>query len=112
MWVVKGSGGMWLKKMGEKWEKNGRKNGRNTYVSQSHFPHCRRSKTSRTVPSVKLSPPHSSMEKWEFCHPPTLTATAAGADAWHLRAPPPPPSANPDAMETNDGAQRAEVPCP
>ena len=37
MWVEEGCGRMWLKKMGEKWEKNGRKMGRDTPFS--HFPH-------------------------------------------------------------------------
>ena len=38
MWVVEGCGGMWLRKMGQKWENNRRKMGQNTHFSQSHFP--------------------------------------------------------------------------
>ena len=43
MWVVEGCGGMWLRKMGGKWEKNGGEMGPNTHFSQSHIPHFRRS---------------------------------------------------------------------
>ena len=51
MWVVEGCG--------EKWDENGRKTGRNTHFSQSHFfPFSRRSKTFPAVPFVKISAPH------------------------------------------------------
>ena len=40
MWVVEGCGRMWLRKLRRKWMKNGRKTGRNTHFSQSHFPRC------------------------------------------------------------------------
>ena len=86
MWVVEGCGGMRLRKMGEIWEKNGRKMGRNTHFSQSQFPHFPGGR--RSSPQF----PHRAHQRKNrsFCHSPTLTATAASADAWPTHQIPPP----------------------
>ena len=64
MWLVEGCGGMWLKKLGEKWEKNGSKMGRDTpFLTVPFCPFFRRSKIFPTVPFTKISSPHSPTEK-------------------------------------------------
>ena len=89
MWVVEGCGGMWLRKTGQKGKENGKKNGRkweemggNTHFSLSYF--------SLFLPEVE-DLPHSSLcknqltaltdGKMAIVATPTLTATAASADA-------------------------------
>ena len=52
MRVVEGCGGMWLRKMGQKWENNGT---RYQLFTAPFPPLFRRSKTFPAVPSVKLS---------------------------------------------------------
>ena len=79
MWVVEGCGGMWLRKMGQKWEEN-----RMSYpfftVLFSRFSGGRNS--SPQFPLYKSAHRTHRRNNGDSGHSPTLTATAAGAAAW------------------------------
>ena len=68
MWVVEGCGGMRLRKMGQKWEKNGTKY---PFFTVPPFPFFQRSKIFSTAPFVKIS------STWEFSRTQRIFATHA-----------------------------------
>ena len=63
MWVVEGCGGMWLRKMRGKWEKN---ETRYPFFTVPISPLFQRSQISATTFFIKLGSPHSSTEKWDL----------------------------------------------
>ena len=70
MWVVEGCGGVWLKKMGLKWDKNGGTMGEKwdeiPILTVQFPPFFLRSKIFATVPFIKISVPHSPTEILDF----------------------------------------------
>ena len=77
MRVVEGCGGMWSRKMGEKW------NEIPTFFTVPLSPYFRRWNISPPVPLAISTSPQSPTENWESLHSPTLSATAAHAHALH-----------------------------
>ena len=62
MWVVEGRGGMWLRKMGQEWDKNGETPIFHSpmlpiFLKVKDLPHSSLS---------KIGSPHSPTEKWEL----------------------------------------------
>ena len=77
--MVEGRGRMWLKIMGEIWEKNGT---RYPLFTVPLSPFFQGSKIFATVPFVEISSLHSAhRENGILSHSRTLTTTAASADA-------------------------------
>ena len=81
MWVVEGCGGMWLRKMGENGRKMGGKWDEIPIFYSPISPIFLELKIFPTVPFVKLAHRIHRQKNGIFCHSPTLTATAASADA-------------------------------